>query len=635
MLKLWIAAVGFSAALSLVVAAQETAPQFVKPSTASVSAGESQRLIPGQVFIFQLRLDKAAEGYGGGEIRYQFRLVSPAKSEGPPEADQQEVSGKTELVDGQEIYDLSLPITQSMLPGKWQLVLVTLGQGVQSPLPLKGNTAFEVHASPAPIKAKVIACKSQPLKIGQNFDCQLQVEPTPNGYDGGRILYRFQLVSPYSPNNPLDGHETSILGATPLKDGQAAYKLSIPMDRTISPGTWKLVEVTLGKHAQTPVSILNDVSFDIPLALTLAFHIEAPKSVTAGQPFTFDFVVDEYPGSLSPACVVTLSGVLRQASSVGQVNANAPSVTVNPVVLSPDQKSYEISGHLAPDHPPGSWQGVMNIAATLGPSPGYMGMFWEEHNICLQPQIKGETHFTFTVEPPVGLVTPTSVAVTVNPSQIDLLRGEADHLKAKAQHLKQQLSSEDLATDQVLLRSSVQDAVSELDKTEAAYKERGMEPSYAKAVDIFFDDIRFGYGQALKTLTAGSGQARQFGPQLERVNAAQGAASPRLNPASQAVLSSILHNARAYEVVASSGVMTFNLNVYSEPKGAAISYRRTGEDYHPLDHETDWRIENLPRAVYSIRLQKPGYEDKEVPFDAVDSTSTSIDIRLDRKRGAR
>ena len=81
--------------------------------------------------------------------------------------------------------------------------------------------------------------------------------------------------------------------------------------------------------------------------------------------------------------------------------------------------------------------------------------------------------------------------------------------------------------------------------------------------------------------------------------------------------------------------MTFNLDVYSTPKGATISYRQRGGEFHPLDHETDWRIENLARAVYLIRLQKPGYDDKEVQFDAIDSTRTSLNIQLEPKRGAR
>jgi hypothetical protein len=81
--------------------------------------------------------------------------------------------------------------------------------------------------------------------------------------------------------------------------------------------------------------------------------------------------------------------------------------------------------------------------------------------------------------------------------------------------------------------------------------------------------------------------------------------------------------------------MTFDLDIYSDPKGATISYAQRGEDYHPLDHETDWRIENLPRAVYSIRLQKPGYEDDIDTFDAINDSRTSISRTLKRKRGAR
>ena len=119
------------------------------------------------------------------------------------------------------------------------------------------------------------------------------------------------------------------------------------------------------------------------------------------------------------------------------------------------------------------------------------------------------------------------------------------------------------------------------------------------------------------------------------VGAFLGGPSPHLNHASQAVLASILHNASAYSLVASSGFITFTLEVDSDPQGASVSYRQRGGEYHPLDHETDWRIENLPRAVYLIRLEKSGYEDKEVTFDAMDNTSTSVNVSLVRKRGAR
>jgi hypothetical protein len=243
--------------------------------------------------------------------------------------------------------------------------------------------------------------------------------------------------------------------------------------------------------------------------------------------------------------------------------------------------------------------------------------------------------FAFTIEPALGLVTPTSVAVTVNPSQVQLLLGEADRLKAKAHRIGVQLSSGNLAANQLLLQNTLQEAVADLDTTEQAYKVKGSDQSFARPVNIFFDDIRFSYGEALKALANNSTVGPPAGPRLERMSAAKVGPSPRLNPASQAVLACILHNAKAYEVVASSKSVTFNLDVFSEPKGAAVSYRLRGGEYHALDHETDWRIENLTRAVYLIRLQKPSYEDKEVTFDAIDGTGTSINVRLDRKREAR
>jgi len=53
--------------------------------------------------------------------------------------------------------------------------------------------------------------------------------------------------------------------------------------------------------------------------------------------------------------------------------------------------------------------------------------------------------------------------------------------------------------------------------------------------------------------------------------------------------------------------------------------------HRSVDHETDWRIENLVRAVWLIRLQKPGYEDAEVSFDAINNTETSITIKLKQR----
>lgn len=250
------------------------------------------------------------------------------------------------------------------------------------------------------------------------------------------------------------------------------------------------------------------------------------------------------------------------------------------------------------------------------------------------PKLEGDIRFEFKIES-ANLVTPTIVSVIINPSQIELLRGEADQLKVKAERLNQQLNAGNTSVNKTILLSCLKEAMSDLDSTEVAYKERGAEPSSTKVVNVFFDDLRVNYGEALKILSNSSARTQQNSPRLERVSAALGSPSPRLDRASIAVLTSILHVAKAYELIASSKTFYFNLTVYSEPQGAEISYRQRGGEYHPLDHETDWTIENLVRAVYLIRLQKPGYEDKEVQFDAIDSPDPSIVIRLDHKQGAR
>src|SRR5262249_51084093 len=119
------------------------------------------------------------------------------------------------------------------------------------------------------------------------------------------------------------------------------------------------------------------------------------------------------------------------------------------------------------------------------------------------------------------------------------------------------------------------------------------------------------------------------------VSSSSGEAPPRLSRGSSAVIASFLHTAKAYEIVASTKTLTFTLDVYSDPKGAKISYGQQGGSYQPLYHETDWKIENLPRAGYLILLQKEGYRDEVITFDAMDNTRTSVTVTLKRERDRR
>jgi len=622
-----------SGALPFASAAQQAGSRLQTPSKASVIAPPSQRLLPGQSFDFILRFDLPPHGYdAGSRILCKFLLVSPKLSEAQPDGNQRESSQWTDLVNDDATYPLTLPVTHFMLPGTWRLTEVTVVGGAQHPIPVQENVTFEVGEPPPP-RASVIWDRSQILEDGERFDFELRLETVPQGYDAGEIHFRFEMIKPDSQKGQPspDGYLSVYEGRAPLINGQSTYKLSVPLPLAAIPqvgpfsiGKWKLVEVTLGQLVQMPVLIQDDVTFEVH-APVIVLHVQAPESVRAGQLFAFKVSVDRYPKDRY--CLPTLSVVFSQRSPSGQPGANFH-LEAGPLQLVPGQPSYGISVPLASDLPGGPWQGELRLAPPL--------MHMSLQGLCRPLDFEGDRRFEFNVEPAADLVTPTSVAVTVNPSQIQLLRAEADKLRAKAALLEQKLGSEDPAANRVLLQKSLQEALADLDKTEETYKKQGWDRASARAVNTFFDDIRFDYGEALKALADHSARGAQAGPRLEIVSEALGGPSPRLNPASQAVLASILHNAKAYDVVASSSSMTFNLEVFSEPEGATVSYRLRGGESHALDHETDWRIENLPRAVYLITFRKEGYEPKEdVPFDAINSTSPSILVRLERKHGAR
>jgi len=510
-------------------------------------------------------------------------------------------------------------------PKLWMATLGFLGA-----LPLLAAAQGTGPGTSTPQNVSVSAASPQRLFPGQGFNFQLRFDPAPSGYGQATIWYRFHrvdAVAPESANPPL--LDDWLLGVE-LHNGQAIYTIGFTIYDRMSPGKWKLVEVFIGvgpagREFPTPVPIADEVEFEIPQFPPLLVHAQPPEKLRGGRAFTLKVAIDNYGKvlTLRKGCALTLSGSLRPSSFDGRSVPDTFQVPVvtSSVKLDPDQRLYAISWSLDSYAPAGPWRGELQI--------------FPERAGCRSPELEGDLQFALTVDPAPNVVIPTSVAVTVNPSQVQLLLAVADRLKARAQQLKQQLSSEGIAANQALLRNSLFEALADVDSTEAAYKQREREPSAAHAVNVFFDDIRLTYGDALKAISDQSAKLRHTGTLMERVSAFPRGSSLNPDPASEAVLASILHAARACEIVASLKEMTFNLDVFSNPKGATISYRLRGEEYHPLDHETDWRIENLPRAVYLIRLQKQGYEDKEVTFDAIDSTSTSIDILLRRRTGVR
>jgi len=471
-----------------------------------------------------------------------------------------------------------------------------------------------------PSTVSVVTVKCKEVRPGDKCIFQLHFDPAPDGYRGGSVGAVFEKVGGASSSVRI-GPEPEALQAganANLQDREAFYKLELTIDPLMSPGKWKLVKVFIGRSSRTTFNISEDVSFDVLDLLPVVVHVQAPKSVEAGQQYAFTVALEEYPKDLYKGCVLDLGVGLREASTSGRYYDLNP----NPMVA-PDHLSFKFSHDFEPDIPSGPWQ----IEVTDGahnPADHYVG--------CRYPQLKGDVRFSFNVEPDKDLVKPTSVEVTVNPSQIQLLRGEIDRLQAKVWQIRGQVKSKDMAANETVLRSSVQEAMADLDVTEKNYKEEEKDPSYAPAIGVFFGDIRLKYNEALKALINNSAQAPQTGPRLKNVTAVLDRLYRLPDTASDLVLGSIEHNISAYELAVSTKALSFDLDVNSSPMGAQIFYKRDDEDdFHRWDRDTNSTVYNLVRAWYTIRIKLDGYISEDRPLDANKDPKPRIDITLNPK----
>jgi hypothetical protein len=331
--------------------------------------------------------------------------------------------------------------------------------------------------------------------------------------------------------------------------------------------------------------------------------------------------VDEWTKNLYKGCVLSIGIRLKAASPDAQI------FEFDDQALTADKHSYTFLHSLASDFPGGS------LSGEVVESGGNDNDHWTG---CRYPELKGDTHFGFTIKPNKNFKPPTSVEVIVNPSQTQLLLGEIDRLNAKYQRLKEQLNSNNGIDRDALLRNSVNDAVTELAETQSSYRKQETKPAYIPVIDIFFGDIKLTYDEALKGLANNSAQTLQTESRPILANVVERDPSPRTS-ASEAVLQSIERNIRAYQIAVSSQSLFFSVEVRTEPEqDADISYRRgRGKPYQSWHTRTDTTLQSLPRAFYTIRVQKSGYGDQCVGFDAMTDTTTTITIPLKHEDGCK
>jgi hypothetical protein len=475
-----------------------------------------------------------------------------------------------------------------------------------------------------PTTATVEAAKSQRLIPGQSFDFMLNLRPTPEGYGGGTIEYTFTRQN--DAHLALrDSRQLQLHGHAELHDGQSLYFLTFPIESNIEPGIWNLSHVEVGQSNHTEVAIPQNISFEIPIPPPWMIHIEGPGTVIAGRQAIFKVILDQPSKSLHDDCSIMLLPDFQ--SSVPQAWRYPVNIFRPDYALKSAKQSFNITLDLPPDVQTGLW--TLSLSRNNWEPPGHA-------TDCPRAEIGGQHIFHFQVEAPLDLVKPTFAQVTVNPSQVNLLEAAADTLRARAGNLRLQLGRQSANDTQTLLKMNLKEAVAELDSTESLFKQAISEPLYTRSINIFFDDIRSNYLNALTVIDRATARSYLSSSKPMALKVGLGDATQYSSPASKAVLKSILHNAKAYEVVARSRAITFNLDVFSNPKGAQISFHLNGDATETMvDHETDWRIENVTRGNIHVKLHKVGYEDREVNFDAIDSTSTSISVNLTAKHGAR
>lgn len=107
---------------------------------------------------------------------------------------------------------------------------------------------------------------------------------------------------------------------------------------------------------------------------------------------------------------------------------------------------------------------------------------------------------TFDVIANSGLIYPSHAEIALSPSEVQLLRGAALRLQAQIQDLKGRIKETKAAGLPQLLAAGITNAVTELDRTESAYKQLDSQNNRAGQVQVFFSDIRTSYLEASRSL---------------------------------------------------------------------------------------------------------------------------------------
>ena len=391
----------------------------------------------------------------------------------------------------------------------------------------------------------------------------------------------------------------------PLQDDKAEYDANLPIDTYMLLGKWTLSTVTLGSFEQKPINFNSPISFTVvPYPLKVRIEIDAPDAVKAGSSINFRATIYDVPNL--PQCNYSLSARVTRNNGLPDWWSIGSRIPLKPGTQTIDQQTTRA---FFTDTPKSQWILELSAAHVGG-------------DTCPVPRLTTVSK-PIAVLPNPDVVTPVSVALTVNPSQIEVLQAAYRESKKELFELLklERGKGQTLSDETVSRRASA--ALQQLRDTQTAIDKAAGDPSSFKpASKDFFDDLRTEYPSIVPTNRAGD---LRTGAHLVRVS------QQSSNTGFGVLVNGLKRTIAAYSSVANSGYMTFDVPVSSIPSGGIISYKRRGDpEYRFISNETNFTL-NLVRAVWFVRVQKDGCQD-EKRVDGVDEKNPALKLTL-RKNG--
>jgi hypothetical protein len=477
-----------------------------------------------------------------------------------------------------------------------------------------GTLNYAQNRVEAPTAVSALAPSEQALTLDKEFVFQIRFDRPPRNYRGGtvRAIFTWQSVGSPAPDQPHNSEEEFAVNAqAPMQDGQAIYTMRLDMHDSMALGRWVLTEVVFGRSTPTTLTVTDHVAFELVGPGPISITIDGPSHITAGDEYKVTLGVRALPVNQSKLCKLFLNARLAPLDN------KHGTIDVGSFQPEPGALSKEFSVPFNPDFGNAQFQ-LEVVAGSRIPDSSYQ--------FCKVPPLEGPITLPLTVVPAKDLVSPTSVNVTVNPNQKQLLSGEADRLMAKAARLQAEAQSQK-AGSPAKLRDSLNEAILDVDKTEKAFRSASDGPSANEASAEFFDDIRANYLEAQKAFASLSPAPKHDATLLDTKWRLGSGIDTRTTAA---VVAAIRHNAKAYAVVAEAGSLAFDIEVKSSPVGATISYGRFGDkSFEQLDEKTNAIIRKRIYAVWYVRFDLPKYKSRTLKCDPFIDSRHLVDAHLE------